>query len=235
MTVLAGVDGCKFGWLCITKDLNSGIIKSQIFSTAAELFNQDPQPKIFAIDIPIGLPDSGSRQCDQLARKMLGPKRGTSVFPAPIRPALKSDTRIEADVINRSVDGRGVNVFSWGLYSKINDVDHLLVGNPELSIRVFEIHPELSFMALNNNNPILEPKRDSEGESIRSVLVNNHFGSNIFDLIRQQFSSNQVSNDDINDAFAALWTGERIFYRNAKSIPEVVEIDSLGLHMRIWY
>jgi predicted RNase H-like nuclease len=180
MTILAGVDGCPFGWLCITKDLNSGFIKSQVFSSATELFDQNPQPQIFAIDIPIGLPDAGRRQCDVLARKMLGSKRGTSVFPAPIRLALKSKTRLEANEINRSVDGRGVNVFSWSLYPKINAVDHVLVSNPELSEKVFEIHPELSFMALNNSNPILEPKHKSEGQSIRRVLVNNYFGPNIF-------------------------------------------------------
>ena len=235
MTVLAGVDGCKFGWLCITKDLNSGIIKSQIFSSAAELFDQNPQPQIFAIDIPIGLPDADPRQCDMLARKMLGPKRGTSVFPAPIRNALKSQTRIEADAVTRSVDGRGVNVFSWSLYPKINDVDHMLVDNPELSKRVFEIHPELSFMELNNSNPILEPKREAEGESIRRDLVNNYFGPNIFDLIRQQFSATHVGNDDINDAFAALWTAERLFNGKAKVIPDMIEFDSFGLRMGIWY
>jgi predicted RNase H-like nuclease len=235
MTILAGVDGCPFGWLCITKDLNNGIIKSQILSFATELFDQNPQPQIFAIDMPIGLPDAGLRQCDMLARKMLGPKRGTSVFPAPIRPALKSKTRVEANEINRSVDGRGVNVFSWSLYPKIKDVDHVLVNKVELSKKVFEIHPELSFMALNNSNPILEPKHRSEGESIRRVLVNNYFGQNIFDLIRQQFPANRVSNDDINDAFAALWTAERLFNGKAKVIPDMIEFDSLGLRMGIWY
>jgi len=235
MTVLAGVDGCKFGWLCITKDLNSGIIKSQIFSSATELFDQNPQPQIFAIDIPIGIPDEGSRQCDVLARKMLGPKRGTSVFPAPIRSALKSNTRDEADAVTRSVDGRGVSPFSWSLYPKINAVDHVLVSNHELREKVFEIHPELSFMALNNRNPILEPKRESKGESMRRVLVNNYFGTNIFDLVRQQFSATNVGNDDINDAFAALWTAERLFNGKAKVIPDVIEFDSLGLRMGIWH
>ncbi len=235
MTILAGVDGCKFGWLCITKNLENGNTKSQLFSSATELFNQNPQPQLFAIDIPIGLPDAGPRPCDVLARKMLGPKRGTSVFPAPIRSALKSETRIEADAINRSVDGRGVNVFSWGLYQKINNVDHELVSNPELSERVREIHPELSFMELNNGSSIPEPKRKPVGESIRRVLVNNYFGQNTFDTIRQQHSVNHVRNDDINDAFAALWTAERIFNGKAKVVPDVAEVDFAGLRIGIWY
>ena len=30
MTILAGVDGCKFGWVCITKEIENGAIKSLI-------------------------------------------------------------------------------------------------------------------------------------------------------------------------------------------------------------
>ena len=40
------------------------------------------------VDIPIGLPDSGRRECDLAARKLLGPRRGTSVFTGARRPAL---------------------------------------------------------------------------------------------------------------------------------------------------
>ncbi len=88
MTILAGVDGCSFGWLCITKDLENGTLKSMILKSAAELFALTPTPAVYAIDIPIGLTDSGPRQCDIQARRLLGARRGTSVFPAPIRPVL---------------------------------------------------------------------------------------------------------------------------------------------------
>ena len=65
--------------------------------------------------------------------------------------------------------------------------------------------------------------------------MNNYFGPNIFDLVRQQFSGSHVSNDDINDALAALWTAERLFIGKAKVIPDMIEFDSLGLRMGIWY
>ncbi len=109
------------------------------------------------------------------------------------------------------------------------------MSDQELREKVFEIHPKLSFIALNNGSPILEPKRGSKGESIRRVLVNNYFRPNIFDLVRQQFSANHVNNDDMNDSFAALWTSEHIFSGNAKVVPDVTEIDSVGLRMGIWY
>ena len=89
MTILAGVDGCPFGWLCITKDLNNGIIKSQIFSSATELFNQKPQPQLLAIDIPIGLPDAGSRKCDVLHWRLMNEK-AVDLSPHQPTPAIMS-------------------------------------------------------------------------------------------------------------------------------------------------
>ena len=77
MTILAGVDGCNFGWLCVAKDLVNGTLKSMIFKSAAELFAQLPAPAVFAIDIPIGLTDTGPRQCDIPARRLLGARRGS--------------------------------------------------------------------------------------------------------------------------------------------------------------
>ena len=235
MTTLAGVDGCKFGWLCITKDLENGTLNSIIFKSTAELFAQTPTPVVFSIDIPIGLTDSGPRQCDIQARRLLGARRGTSVFPAPIRPVLNLASREEADKVHRSIDGRGVNVFSWNLYPRIRDIDTELQKNPHLRDKVYEVHPEISFRALNDGASIIAAKRNSEGESIRRSLVENHFGEGAFDEIRKNHYMKDVSNHDINDAFAVLWTAERIFNGKAVSIPAEKEFDSVGLRMGIWY
>ena len=235
MTILAGVDGCSFGWLCITKDLENGALNSMIFKSAGELFAQIPAPAIFSIDIPIGLTDSGPRQCDIQARRLLGARRGTSVFPAPIRSVLNAVSREEADKIHRSIDGRGVNVFSWGLYPRIRDVDSELQKNPHLRDKVYEVHPEISFKALNGGDSIVAAKRNPTGESIRRSLIENYFGPGAFNEIRNNHYQKDVANHDINDAFAALWTAERIYQREAVVIPAEVEVDSAGLRMGIWY
>ena len=235
MTILAGIDGCSFGWLCITKDLENDTLKSMIFKSAAELFAQTPTPAVFAIDIPIGLTNSGPRQCDIQARRLLGARRGTSVFPAPIRPVMNVASRVEADKIHRSIDERGVNVFSWNLYPRIRDVDAELQKNSHLRDKVYEVHPELSFKALNNGVPIIVAKRNPEGESIRRSLIEKYFGSGAFGEIRKKHYVKDAANHDINDAFAVLWTAERIYCGKALSIPTKIEFDSVGLKMGIWY
>jgi predicted RNase H-like nuclease len=44
-----------------------------------------------------------------------------------------------------------------------------------------------------------------------------------------------VSNHDINDACAVLWTAERIFQGDVEVIPAEAEFDLVGLRRGIWY
>lgn len=235
MSVLAGVDGCPKGWLCITQDLEEGRIESWVCGNAIALANLEPRPAIIAIDIPIGLTDSGPRRCDKLARQLLGKPRASSVFPSPIRPALLAESRWEASQVTRSVDGRGVGAQAWNLFGKVRDIDKLLRENPALQALVREVHPELSFMAWNRGSLIIPGKKTPSGKAKRSFLVESYFGEQAFRNIRERYPRNSVSDDDINDAFAALWSAQRINNKTAVVIPDPPEVDSLGLRMGIWY
>ena len=133
------------------------------------------------------------------------------------------------------MQGRGVNVFSWGLYPRILEVDIELQKNSELQDKLYEVHPEISFKALNDGDSIVAAKRNPKGGSIRRSLVENHFGSSAFNEIRKNHYLKDVAKHDIIDAFAVLWTAERIYCGKAVSIPSEIEFDSLGLRMGIWY
>ena len=235
MLMIAGVDGCKGGWICITRDLVRGDISSESFPSFGSLLECIPAPVVLAVDMPIGLPDVGSRQCDVLARKVLGRPRSSSVFPAPIRPALQASSREEADGISRSVDGRGVGAQAWGLYPKVRQVDGVLQASPLARRFTFEVHPEVSFMEWNEGAAIAEPKVSAEGMAVRTRLVEAHFGQEARGAVRAKYRYGQVADDDILDAFAALWTAERIRSGRAKVIPDPPDIDSIGVEMGIWY
>lgn len=235
MPILAGVDGCIRGWLCITKDLRDGRIESRVYPNAVTLITQKPQPLIISVDIPIGLTDSGPRECDKRARQLLGEPRRRSVFPAPIRRALEARTRLAADALTRSADGRGVGAQAWGLFKKIRDIDCELGKDPTLQRVVREVHPELSFMIWNGGVAMFAAKKTPEGKAARSALVKSHFGQDAFRIIRERHQRRGVSDDDINDAFAALWSAERIHNGTAVVIPNAPETDSLGLRMEMWY
>lgn len=228
MMDIAGVDGCRAGWLAVIEDGSS-----RIFSTFAELIAGLDAGTI-AIDIPIGLTDAGPRECDLAARRILGPKRGSSVFPAPIRPALAAASYAEACAISRRVHGKALSAQGWGICRKIAEVDAALRARPELRERVVEVHPEVSF-AQWNGAPIVEGKKSLAGAARRRALVASHFGPEAFETVRRRYLRKEAASDDILDAFAALRTAERIARGEAVTIPTHPPSDSAGLPMRIVY
>lgn len=233
--IVAGVDGCKGGWLCLTRRVGGGPVESRVYATARELFAQRPQPAVFAIDIPIGLPEAGSRECDREARRVLGWPRCTSVFPAPIRPALQARTREEASAITERIDGRKVGAQAWNLYGKIREVDEALAAMRPGGPVVREAHPEVCFWAWNGGDAIAAPKRSLEGRSTRRAMVDKGLGPNAFAEIRSANRKRSVADDDILDAFATLWTAERILRGSARTLPEEPPRDPEGLPEEIVY
>jgi predicted RNase H-like nuclease len=235
MSNIAGIDGCKSGWFCIFEELPSRRLASKIFSTIEDLAKHAEQLDVVAIDVPIGLTDSGSRACDVGARKMLGGARASSVFPAPIRPALSSATYEEACSRSFEAQQKKLSKQSWAIYPKIRQLDELLQTRRDLCEKIFEVHPEVSFCAWNSMEPIIEPKKSKEGADKRRALITQHFGADAFEPIRARYKRKEVGDDDILDAFAALWTGERILNGTSGNLPESPLPDSLGLPMRMVY
>lgn len=235
MFLIAGVDACKGGWICISRDLVTGEISSAVDSSAESLLVRLVRAIALAIDIPIGMTDSGPRECDKRARKLLGHPRSSSVFPAPIRPALDAGTRREADDVTRATDGRGVGAQAWGLYARIREVDRILRTNPLARRFIFEVHPEVSFAAWNAGVALVDAKKSAAGLQIRNRLVDSHFGRQARRKVRQSHSRSLAADDDINDAFAALWTAARIYSGTARVLPEPPRIDSHGIEMGVWY
>jgi predicted RNase H-like nuclease len=231
VSLLAGVDGCPGGWLCITLDTALSFRTATIYPSADELLAAKPRPHVVAVDMPIGLTDIGVRSCDSQAKKLLG-VRHSCVFHAPTRRALFAPSRIAAGRIL----GRGVNCFEWELYSKIKNLDHYL--NPEDQAWVFEVHPEVCFARLNRNSPLADGKKTPDGMQLREELLDKHvpgLRTSVIDALKQaNFTRNLYALDDVNDALAAVWSARRIASKEATAIPMAVEKDSRGLRMAIW-
>ncbi len=235
MAIVAGADGCGGGWICVTLDTETGVLASGLYGNAGALVHQVPTPAILMVDIPIGLTQEQGRVCDEQARGLLGP-RHVCVFPAPIRPALHAPNREEAARINRDADGRGVGAQAWAIYPKIREMDEAVGGEGgNLQNRVFEVHPEVSFREWNGQTPIPHGKRTARGKAQRQGLLAGFFGDNAFRNVRGRYIVGQVGDDDITDAFAALWTARRRLAGAALCIPAEPPVDGRGLRMEMWY
>src|SRR4029453_1522890 len=106
--LICGVDGCRGGWVAAIKDLDSGALMVRLVPSFAALTRDLAELAAMAIDIPIGLPSAGARECDQAARRLLGARRGSSVFPAPIRSVLRARSHAEASQRRQRVEGKGL-------------------------------------------------------------------------------------------------------------------------------
>lgn len=172
MSPVAGVDGCRGGWVVALLDDRADAPPGPSFTVTRSL-----EPLVAdvvagrvlaaAVDMPIGLPRAGVRPCDVAARARLGARR-SAVFPAPSRAVLGARDHAEAIVRERAASGRGLSLQAFRLVPKVAELDGIVV--PELQDRLVEAHPELAFARLAGA-PAVHPKRTPAGLAERRVLL----------------------------------------------------------------
>lgn len=225
---VAGVDGCRGGWVSFKVDPMSLATSVDLIDISCILKNKPNDLAILAIDIPIGLLD-GSRACDKAARKLLGQPRGTSVFAAPCRASLSAKNHAAATAMNLQLTGTGLSQQAWGIASKIKQVDDAIT--PGCQKWVFEVHPEVSFSALAGERPMAHRKKTKAGVTERLDLLHAVFP----DIERHlQNRPSGVGKDDLLDAGVGAWTALRICKGEAQRVCDP-ERDDKGLMTTIWY
>lgn len=231
MTRLRGVDGCRAGWLCVELGQQDPLVRVRLCRSAAELF-EGAEPAITAIDMPIGLNDNGPRACDQAARRFLR-QRGSSVFPAPVRPVLAATSYAQACEFSLAAQGRKLSKQSFFLLPKIRELDGVLRADPQLVTGVVEAHPEVCFARWNGDRPMLHAKKTAAGRAERLALVESRFPG-AASRLRSLFLKREVADDDILDALATLHTASRLADGSAVAFGDADARDSAGLPMQIW-
>jgi predicted RNase H-like nuclease len=221
--VVLGVDGCRAGWVgvILEGDTATALVGATIgdLVTAARLAH--PELAVVGIDIPIGLPDSAPRQADLIARTRLPSGRKSSVFPAPTRRASAATTHPEASAANREAAGVGLSAQAFRLIPKILEVD-AYVRSPK-SCRIVEVHPEVSFAAMDPGCVILS-KRSAAGHQARQDALREAGVTPPTYVRRQGYTA-----DDLIDACAAAWSARRVAGGVAESLPDPPETFSDGL------
>jgi predicted RNase H-like nuclease len=95
------------------------------------------------------------------------------------------------------------------------------------------VHPEVCFREWNGRQPLTANKKKTEGKAEREALINARWPG-VHKSFLERWRRSVVARDDINDAFAALWTAERIAAGTAVRIPIEPEVDSAGRPMEMW-
>jgi len=234
LTVVAGLDGCPGGWLCVWGDPGKGALAAAVLTSLEGLGAIAPRPERVAADIPIGLPEAGPRECDRGARRLLGRPRASSVFPVPLRAMLEADSYGAACALGEDTDGRRLPRQSWHLLPRIREMDAFLRADPSRVHWIREVHPEVSFRAWNEGVPMSHGKRSEPGRLERAALLDAHCGRS-WRRAGQRLASGQAASDDLLDALAALWSAQRLVQGHAEWLPEEPPADAAGLPMAIAY
>jgi predicted RNase H-like nuclease len=206
---VAGVDGTKSGWVAVT--LEHGRFASDHLLPMETTFEELGDVDVVAIDVPIGF---GPREADAAARTFLKGAAST-VFSTPSRELLERPFG----------PGLGISAQAHALGPRILHVTRLAETDP----RIHEVHPEVSFRAMNGGRPLRYRKKSAGGALERIALLNRE-GIDLTPLT----AAWTAPLDDVVDAAAAAWSAQRIARGEARSLPDMPDsVD--GRPVAIWY
>jgi len=232
---VTGVDAARRGWVAVsleTGPLGTGPLEGALavtVRTAASLAELLEVPgdhevdTIVGIDMPLGLLESGWREADRAARRLLGPRR-SSVFAIPPRAVWAEASYAAANQRCRELAGQGFSVQAWGLRAKLLEANRYreTCGHP-----LFEVHPELAFGAIAGA-PLPASKHTGPGRELRRGLLARAG-------VRLPAGIPATVAGDVLDAAAVAWSARRIATGQAVTIPDTPQHDRVGLEIAIRY
>jgi predicted RNase H-like nuclease len=150
-------------------------------------------------------------------------------------PILSAKTHREASDRSRaSAPGaKGITIQAFNILPKVRQIDDLLRDRPELRDVVREVHPELCFRELTGGKPMCNHKSLREGTHERREALTRDFPQ--MNAIEKAGRDRGLKIEDILDATVACWSACRLANRKGRSVPEIIQRDSVGLPMAIWF
>jgi predicted RNase H-like nuclease len=143
MTTFIGIDGIPRGWVAVYIDERRALR----FCASARIDDLLSAPYDRAmVDIPIGLPERGYRQCDREAREFVGP----SVFFGARWGVWAFPNHKAANEHYHSIGDKGISIQLWCLREKLKEVNEGMTA--ERQSLPLETHPELVFWRLNREH-----------------------------------------------------------------------------------
>jgi predicted RNase H-like nuclease len=242
MTWVAGVDGCRAGWIAVLMRIGDPTsARIAVAPTLAAVVDAPERPAVVAVDMPIGLPEhtkGSGRVPEQLIRPLLG-QRQSSVFAIPSRQSVYAADYGEACALALATSDppRKVSRQGFGIFPKIREIDALLRARPELMETIFEVHPELAFWALNDRQPLDQPKKVKgvpfePGMRLRRALLKR--SGLLAEALIGSPPPRGAAADDLLDALAGLTVALDLATGGGQSFPDPPGRDAHGLPVAIW-
>ena len=220
MPVYLGLDGFRWGW--VAAEIDDQGQQRFYYGPSLERLLSLPYQRAM-IDIPIGLPVSGFRACDEQARAKVkssvfcGARRGIWDFK-DMASANKHYWRTEGE-------GKGISCQLWNLREKIRDADLFITPKKQKKLR--ETHPELVFWSLNGQRS-LDSKKTEAGRKQRIAILKENGFKKVEQWLDLRFGTG-IGRDDLIDACACAIAARDATQRLGG------DRDVRGLCMEIYY
>jgi len=221
MAAVLGVDGSPDGWVAIRME-ERRVTGAASYATFSALLSAEADAAVIAVDMPIGLPVVAAwpRGADAGARAFIGRMR-SSVFVVPPVEALQAATYPEAVQRCRDAGLPGLSQQAYALRHKIFEVAAHISDR-----RVHEVHPEVSFAAMNERH-LQYGKRTWNGHHERHGILRRAG----IEVPEDLGVLGRAGVDDVLDGIAAGWSASRIAAGTAMHLPA----DASAGSPRIWY
>lgn len=234
MGSVAGLDGCRGGWVCCTLERTGGPVVS--LEESLEFIGDGGDGcDLCCVDMPVGLAERGLRAPDLEAKRLLG-RWNARVFLTPARGVFACTDYPDANARSRDLSGKGLSKQMWNIMPKIREVDRALRADACLRAVVRECHPEICFWALGGR-VIGENKKTPEGLAARLAvleLVCPGATDALADALRTM-PRRAAQPDDVVDAMVCAVTAAGVWNSTLKTLPAAPEADGFGLPMEMVY
>lgn len=231
-----GVDWSADGWLAVAFDAEE-FDEAAVFEEIGQLWQQFEETAVrILIDVPIGLIDDGQtgRQCDALAREVLGARR-SAIFTPPVREATRKRRYPAAKRVNERKTGKSLSKQAFNSSDAIAAVDELVGHVPEARQTIRESHPEVCFRAFAGE-PLRHSKRTAGGyaERMRTLAAVDADGPPTVQSTAEAVAGTDVAVHDVLDAVVLAYAA-RPGPVPIHTLPPEPPLDPTGLPKEIVY
>jgi predicted RNase H-like nuclease len=231
-----GVDRSVDGWVAVAFDRN-GFDHAEVFEEVGQLWTRYEEIATrILIDVPVGLveDESGGRECDSLARDILGP-RSAAVLTPPVREATRKRRYPAAKRVNERKADTGLSKQAFARSDSIAAVDDLLRNVPEARAAFRESHPEVCYRAFAGEQ-LAYSQHTAAGyaERMRALVAFDTDAPPVVQATAEATGGTEVTVDDVLDAVVLAYTAAP-GPGSLRSLPPEPPTDAKGLPMEICY
>ncbi|WP_265111521.1 DUF429 domain-containing protein [Halosolutus halophilus] len=239
MSDTVGLDWGGNGWIAvIATGERDPTIDVAFYPSMLNAWRDNRDAERMLVDIPIGLADDERRECDAIARSILGADR-SRVFFTPVRDAVYEDEYEAAGDANEAATGTRISTQAYHICPAIREVDGVLREIDAARELLRESHPEVCYAVLAGGSGV-GPKSSDDGLERRRELLATELGWPVSDVesIESRHIDEQPTHarrlragnrDDLLDAFVLALTARG----ETASLPGDPPTDRHGLPMEI--